>query len=99
MQFDGYIFVSTNQGTTWTQTAFAQQTADSSNDSYGQVGQKMAIDPNNPNIVYAGTETAGMFVTTNGGTTWTNVSAVPVGSGAGITGILFDPAIGGWSAG
>ena len=95
MQYDGYIFVSTNQGTTWTQTTFAQQTADSSNDSYGQVGQKMAIDPNNPNIVYAGTETAGMFVTTNGGTTWTSVSAVPVGSGAGITGILFDPALGG----
>ena len=95
MQFDGYIFKSTNQGTTWTQTAFAQQTADNANDSYGQVGQKMAVDPNNPNIVYAGTETAGMFVTTNGGTTWTSVSAVPVGSGAGITGILFDPALGG----
>ena len=28
MQYDGYIFKSTNKGTTWTQTAFAQQTAD-----------------------------------------------------------------------
>jgi len=36
-----------------------------------------------------------MFVTTNGGSTWQSVSAIPVGSGAGITGILFDPAIGG----
>ena len=70
MQYDGYIFKSINKGTTWTQTAFAQQTADNANDSYGQVGQKMAIDPNNPNIVYAGTETAGMFVTTNGGSSW-----------------------------
>ena len=95
MQYDGYIFKSTNKGTTWTQTAFAQQTADNSNDSYGQVGQKMAIDPSNPNIVYAGTETAGMFVTTNGGSSWQKVAAIPVGSKAGITGILFDPAIGG----
>ena len=95
MMYDGYVFKSTNKGTTWTQTAFAQQAADNANDNYGQVGQKMAIDPNNPNIVYVGTETAGMFVTTNGGTTWSSVSAVPVGSGAGITGILFDPAVGG----
>ena len=36
-----------------------------------------------------------MFVTTDGGSTWQKVSAIPVGSGAGITGILFDPAIGG----
>ena len=42
-----------------------------------------------------GLKLTGMFVTTNGGTTWTSVSAMPVGSGAGITGILFDPAIGG----
>ena len=94
MMFDGYMFKSTNQGTTWTQqTSFnggAQISADA-NDSYGQVGQKMAIDPNNPNIVYAGSEGQGMFVTTNGGTTWTSVSAIPAGDDAGITGILFDP--------
>ncbi len=92
MQYAGYIFVSTNEGTSWTQTAFAQQTADNANDNYGQWGQKMAIDPINPNIVYAGTETAGMFVTTNGGASWQNVAAVPIGNAYGISGILFDPA-------
>ena len=51
----------------------------------------MAVDPNNPNIVYAGSEGQGMFVTTNSGTTWTSVSAIPADGGAGITGILFDP--------
>ncbi|MDZ4758503.1 MAG: T9SS type A sorting domain-containing protein [Bacteroidota bacterium] len=30
----------------------------------------LMIDPNNPNIVYAGTETSGMFKTTDGGQTW-----------------------------
>ena len=63
-------------------------------------GQKMAVDPNNPNVVYVGTPQNGLFVTTDGGASWQSVSAVPVsakdGSGVypGITGIEFDPALG-----
>ncbi len=95
MMYDGYVFKSTNQGTTWTQTSFAQVTANP-NDNYAQYGQKMAIDPNNPNIVYVGTPSNGLFVTTNGGATWQSVSQVPGSSSTiGITGILFDPAVGG----
>src|ERR1700722_2996542 len=101
MMYDGYVFVSTNKGTTWTQTNLAQVTAVPNAGGSGD-GEKMAIDPNNPNIVYAGSAN-GLFVTTNGGTTWTSVSGVPVGlanvNGTGIyptiSGILFDPAIGG----
>ena len=73
MMYDGYVFKSTNQGTTWTQTSFAQvdpYTSANPNDGFAQYGQKMAIDPNNPNIVYVGTALNGLFVTTNGGTTW-----------------------------
>jgi hypothetical protein len=100
MMYDGYVFSSANKGTTWTQTSFAQVTADS-NDTTRQYGQKIAIDPNNPNIVYVGTPENGLWVSTNGGTTWTKVSAIPAsltysdGSYPGITGIVFDPAIGG----
>jgi hypothetical protein len=91
MNYGGYLFKSTNKGTTWTQTNFPSQgTGCNPNDSYAQTGQKMAVDPNNSNIVYAGTETNGMYVTTNGGTSWAQVSGVPAGTGAGITGILFD---------
>src|SRR5262245_50030753 len=35
----------------------------------------LAIDPNNENIVYAGTETSGIFKTTDGGVTWTRLRA------------------------
>ena len=99
MMFDGYVFSSTNQGANWTQTSFAQVTA-SPNDNFRMFGQKMAVDPNNPNIVYVGTPQNGLWVTTNGGQTWSKVSAVPVsgtsgGEYPGITGILFDPALGG----
>ncbi len=97
MAYEGYVFSSTNAGATWTQTSFAQVN-ESSNDNYRMNGQKMAIDPSNPNIVYVGTPQNGLFVTTNGGTTWQSVSGVPAsltdtnGQYPGITGILFDPA-------
>ena len=63
-------------------------------------GQKMAVDPNNPNVVYVGTPQNGLFVTTDGGVSWQKVSAVPVsatdtsGQYPGITGITFDPTSG-----
>src|SRR5262249_55561037 len=56
-------------------------------------------DPENPNVVYVGTPQNGLFVTTNGGSTWQSVSAVPISQKGpngypGITGIEFDPALG-----
>ena len=54
MEYDGYVFKSTNDGATWTETNFAP-VAMYPNASYKQDGQQMAIDPNNPNVVYAGT--------------------------------------------
>ena len=77
MMYEGYVFQSTNKGTTWTETSFAPVT-ENPNDAYRMDGQKMAVDPENPNVVYVGTPQNGLFVTTNGGTTWQSVSAVPV---------------------
>ena len=99
MAYLGDVFKTTDRGTTWTLTNFANVSQDP-NDAYRSHGQKMAIDPNNPNIVYVGTQQNGLFVTTDGGTTWQTVSAVPAaltdasGGYPGITGIMFDPALG-----
>ena len=100
MMFDGYVFVSTTRATTWTQTAFAQvRRTRTTIPPY--TARRWPIDPNNPNIVYVGTPQNGLFVTTNGGT---DVGQRQRGAGRaepssgeypGITGILFDPAIGG----
>jgi hypothetical protein len=60
-------------------------------------GQKMAVDPHNPNVVYVGTPQNGLWVTTDGGVTSHAVSSVPIsgqdskGLYPGITGITFDP--------
>ena len=51
MEYEGYLFKSTNKGTTWTQTSFAPVTGEDPNEVSEFDGQKMAIDPNNPNIV------------------------------------------------
>jgi hypothetical protein len=94
MNFNNLMWKSTNQGTTWVQlTGWGTKNCPANdNTNYAQTGQKIAVDPNNTNIVYAGAATAGLFVSTDGGTTWNQVTAVPAGTGAGTTGIVFGPA-------
>jgi photosystem II stability/assembly factor-like uncharacterized protein len=63
-------------------------------------GQKMAVDPANPNVAYVGTPESGLFVTDDGGVTWRSIGAIPSSAPAsngqfpGITGIVFDPSAG-----
>ncbi len=102
MEYEGYVFKSINRGVTWTQTNFAQvpEAVIEGGDTYRQWGQKMAIDPENPNVVYVGTRQSGLFISTNGGTSWQNEATVATGTVnngtyyAGINGIQFDPILG-----
>jgi xyloglucan-specific exo-beta-1,4-glucanase len=61
-----------------------------------QTGEKLAVDPNNANIVFCGSRAAGLFKSTDAGKSWTNVSTIGVSSGAdlvsvnGIAFVLFD---------
>jgi hypothetical protein len=96
--YNGLVWKSTNQGTTWTQTNFSQNLSgtgpnNDSTNNHAQYGQRMAVDPNNPNIVFIGTTNAGVQYTTDGGTSWVQISTstIPAGTSgtSGITGILF----------
>jgi len=91
MNFDNTMWKSANKGTTWTQLPAFTHTCNP-NDGNAQFGQKIAVDPNNASIVYAGVEGGQMYVTINGGTSWSVVAGVPAGTGAGICGIVFGPA-------
>lgn len=99
MMYSGYLLVSHDQGKTFSQTSFTQ-IVDDANDGYRGNGEKMAVDPINSNIVYAGTPLTGLFTTSDAGKTWTNVSSVPVSvqdaykNSPGMTGIVFDPSLG-----
>ncbi|MDP3150834.1 MAG: T9SS type A sorting domain-containing protein [Ignavibacteria bacterium] len=63
------IFKSTDRGETWTQLA-----ATANNSDYFFVN-RLVVDPNNENVVVAGTG-KGIFKTVDGGTTWTKTSSV-----------------------
>ena len=89
MQMSDGLYKTTDKGASWVKTSFPV-VGETSGD-YRMDGQKMAVDPNNPNIVFAGTQKAGLWVTRDGGTTWNKIDAVPQGTrttDAGMTGIV-----------
>lgn len=57
-------------------------------------GERIAVDPNNGSIIFAGGRTGGMIKSTDGGYHWEAVSSFPITStpnANGINAILFDP--------
>ena len=92
----GRIFRSDNAGATWARTAIPEQKFDA-NDNWRQVNQKLMVDPANANIVLFGTPQNGLWRTTNGGASWTQLG-LPKGkpentdgTGPGVSAITFDP--------
>lgn len=96
MAYDGRVFRSDTRGSRWSATAFPRVSTMDPNDAFRTWGEKMAVDPVNPDHVLVGTPRDGLFVTRDGGASWRKVAAVPA-SGQykqgwpGITGIAFDP--------
>jgi hypothetical protein len=61
-----------------------------------QSGEKLAVDPNNPNILLCGSRAAGLFKSVDAGRSWTSVSTIGAQAGAdlansnGISFVLYD---------
>jgi hypothetical protein len=84
------LYRSADKGRTWQRTAFPITSFDPNSD-HRMDGQKMAIDPSNPQVVLAGTQGKGAYLTGDGGATWAKLDAVPPGSlpkDPGLTGIV-----------
>jgi hypothetical protein len=79
MMYMGQVYRSDDKGGSWTKTSFVRVSADP-NDGYRMHGRKMAIDPVNPDLVYAGTTNDGLWVTTDEGASWAQVTDVPNGT-------------------
>jgi hypothetical protein len=91
MAMENGIFKSVDRGQSWTKTNLPASITFNANSKHRMDGQKMAIDPSNPNVVFAGTQKDGLWVTRDGGTTWAKVTAVPQGSNTNdpvLTGIV-----------
>ena len=64
-------------------------------------GERLAVDPNNGQILFCGSRNAGLWKSSDGAVTWTNVSSFPVTStpnGNGISCVSFDEGSGNGTA-
>jgi hypothetical protein len=79
MTYAGHAFVTSNKGATWTETGLTpyDDTNPTANDTHRTNGRKTAVDPANPDVVYVGTPQGGIFLSTNGGTSFSAVTGVP----------------------
>jgi hypothetical protein len=75
MVYNGFVFVSTNHGETFSKTNFHQVKLDP-NGPYRINGRKLAVDPANSRHAFLGTEANGLFETEDGNH-WAKVAGVP----------------------
>ena len=75
---DGNIYSSVNKGATWTITGFSTVAYDP---GIKALGNFMACDPANENVVWTGTPASGVFFSTNGGTSWTAIGTGTIAAG------------------
>jgi hypothetical protein len=78
LSFSDRMFKSTDRGQTFVQSTAFGTHKKFTNGDYRFNGRKMAVDPQNPDHVIVGTDVDGAFRTTNGGTSWSAPSGVPV---------------------
>lgn len=86
----GEIFRSPDQGKTWTAHKIPARMAGNGNGRC--VGERLAIDPNSPNILFFGSRQDGLLASEDSGTTWIKVPGFTDLKGdIGITFVIFDP--------
>jgi DNA mismatch endonuclease Vsr len=92
LAFENTVYVSTNKCASYTLSGFPGSSGlFTANTAYDCVGPKIAVDPQNANIVYVGTYLAGVYKSTDGGATWAQIptGSIPFSTTAGHT-IVFD---------
>jgi hypothetical protein len=82
----GAILKSVDKGETWQKTGL-QNINVGGNEDWRWAGERLAIDPNNSDVIYFGSRQQGLYATTDGGVTWNNIT-IPE-KGANDVGIVF----------
>ena len=83
---NGAMLVSTDQGNTFTTVPLPFKNG--SNDLGRGTGERIAVDPNLPGTLYFGTRQAGLQLSKDSGSTWSQSSGLPVTSTANGDGIV-----------
>ncbi|GCE25145.1 hypothetical protein KDA_06290 [Dictyobacter alpinus] len=99
----GRILKSTNRGASWTDSG--QRWSMAGNGDYRTGSARIAVDPNNDNVVYFASRKEGLWVSTDAASHWSQVSTsqIPLGTNSsgtteGVSFVRFDPS-GGVSGG
>jgi photosystem II stability/assembly factor-like uncharacterized protein len=89
------IFRSNDRGKTFQKTPMPFKMG--GNDNGRGVGERLAVDPNLPSVLYFGSRKAGLWKSADSGVTWKHVDSFPVqarvtgvGENTGITFVVFD---------
>jgi len=85
------VFRSTNRAASWTALSGDLTDGDGGLNGYvfGTI-TTLAVSPSNPDAILIGTDDANVWITTNGGSTWTRVDKAPIPE-RWITRVAFDP--------
>lgn len=88
---NGAVFYSTNAGQTWSQTNLSFYVGGNSN-GRGD-GEQIAVDPNDSNVVFLGSNNAGLWESTDAGHSFARLAGGTTGLTASMstTFVLFDP--------
>ncbi|WP_017690108.1 YCF48-related protein [Paenibacillus sp. PAMC 26794] len=83
------ILKSTDRGETWTRTGLNLRNVSNGN-IHRAMGESIAVNPSNSNYLHVGTRYDGLYTSSNGGDTWSQVREVPYGlSGQGIRSVVY----------
>ncbi|MDP4269266.1 MAG: T9SS type A sorting domain-containing protein [Bacteroidota bacterium] len=87
------ILKSTDKGNTFTEVVVTSQFKAHGNGMGRSNGERLAVDPNNSNVLFCGTRSNGLWKSTNGGFSWTLSwnGVTSTTNGNGICFVVFDP--------
>ena len=91
LAYQDTIYRSDNRGDVWRRTSLPSMLMSPNDDQSKLSGERLGVDPENPNVVYFGSINNGLWKTTDGGKTWKSLRSVPSGTkDRGIRQVLFD---------
>ncbi len=93
---NGEILKSIDQGKTWTETNLRKPTGEpvgiGGHEEWRWAGERLAVDPNNGQIIYFGSRVDGLYRSVDGAKSWQPVTSFPTkGTLGGIVFVVFEP--------
>jgi len=80
LAYESSVYISNDQGNNWAKTNFPQIAMEANRDYSKLAGERLGVDPFNADIVYMATIDDGLWQSSDAGTNWSLVSAIPIGA-------------------